>query len=51
MAEFCLDCFKKFEPNANEDNTVLSEYDDFCEGCCEWKPVVIEFTDGGNPNE
>ena len=43
MAEFCLDCFKKFEPNANEDNTVLSEYNDFCEGCGEVKPVVICF--------
>ena len=48
MAEFCLECLQKFEPNANEDNTVLSKYNDFCEGCCSFKPIVIEFDDGGN---
>jgi hypothetical protein len=45
MAEFCLECFKKFEPNANEHNTVLSDNPDFCEGCCDIKPVVLEFYD------
>ena len=45
MADFCLDCFKKFEPNANENNTMLSEDNDFCEGCGEIKPVVIEFNE------
>lgn len=45
MAEFCLECFKKFEPDANEYNTSLSEQPDFCEGCFSFKPVVTEFYD------
>ena len=49
MADFCLECFKKFEPNANEDNTILSDYLDFCEGCCEMKQVVFEFNENKNP--
>lgn len=43
MAEFCLECFKKIEPNANEYNTVLSTNYDLCEGCGEMKHIVIEF--------
>ena len=43
MAEFCLECLQKFEPNANESNTILSTNPDLCEGCGEFKPVVIEF--------
>jgi hypothetical protein len=43
VAEFCLNCFKKIEPNANEYTTKLSEDLDFCEGCGEIKNVVIEF--------
>lgn len=49
MADFCLDCFKKFEPNANEDNTILSDYLDFCEGCCEMKQIVFEFDENKKP--
>lgn len=43
MAEFCLECFRGFEPNANMSNVVLSNENDFCEGCCEFKPVVIKY--------
>ena len=43
MAEFCLECFKRFEPNANEDNTTLSNYLDWCEGCAELRQVVVDF--------
>lgn len=49
MADFCLDCFKKFEPNANEDNTILSDYLDFCEGCRKMKQVVFEFNENKKP--
>ena len=42
MAEFCLECSKRF--NANEPYEVeyeTSDDIDLCEGCEEWKPVVI----------
>ena len=50
MAEFCLTCFKRFEPNANEDNTTLSNYLDWCEGCAELRQVVLTFDDGSDSN-
>ena len=44
MAEFCLECFNKLE-NANytERDFILPDEDDLdlCEGCGEWKRVVI----------
>lgn len=51
MAEFCKECFLAFpmletqEQEAYEKGEYIleeSDYDDFCEGCCKWKPVVIE---------
>ena len=51
MAEFCLKCLQKFEPNANEDNTTLSEYLDWCEGCAELRQVVVTFDDGSDIKE
>lgn len=46
MAEFCLTCFKRLEPNANEDNTTVSINLDWCEGCAELRQVVLTFDDG-----
>jgi hypothetical protein len=49
MAEFCKECFKKKiaipSDNITDDMLVMSEQLDFCEGCCEWKPVVIGVRD------
>ena len=45
MAEFCLECLKKFEPNANVNNTTVSTNLYLCEGCGQLKPVVVTFTD------
>lgn len=45
MAEFCLECLRKFEPNANENNVVLSDNPELCEGCGMLKNVVIEIND------
>lgn len=45
MAEFCLQCFKRFEPNANEYNTTLSTNLEWCEGCAELRQVVVDFVD------
>ena len=39
MAEFCKDCFKKMCPDWII--TEVSREKDICEGCGEWKPVVI----------
>ena len=48
MAEFCLQCFKRFEPNANEYNTTLSTNLEWCEGCAELRQVVVDFNDDDN---
>lgn len=45
MAEFCLECLKKFEPNANTNNTTVSIDPYLCEGCGQLKPVVLTITD------
>lgn len=44
MAEFCLECLRKFEPNANGNNTVLSDNLELCEGCGILKRIVVEIT-------
>ena len=43
MAEFCLECWKKLNEVEDDDdkNYILSKDLDFCEGCGEWKPVVV----------
>ena len=49
MAEFCKECFKKKiivpSDNITDDMLVMSEELDFCEGCAEWKSVVIGVRD------
>lgn len=44
MAEFCLKCLRKFEPNVNEDNFILSNNLELCEGCGMLKKIVVEIT-------
>ena len=44
MAEFCLECFNKLaNANYTERDFILPDEDDLdlCEGCGEWKRVVI----------
>ena len=43
MAEFCKDCFLEINPLKENETVVLSAPDDldFCEGCGEWKRVVV----------
>lgn len=42
MAEFCLDCWNKMnEREDSEKKYILSKDFDLCEGCGEWKPVII----------
>lgn len=45
MSEFCLKCFKQLDPNANELNTVLSNWSELCEGCGQIKQIVISIAD------
>ena len=46
MAEFCKECFKELLFNDYEDDQlIISEDDDLCEGCGEFKPVVIKIID------
>ena len=49
MAEFCKECFKEFiavpSDNITDDMLVMSEGLDWCEGCEEWKPVVLGVKD------
>ena len=42
MAEFCFDCWKKlFDENAQKEKYIISEYEFLCEGCGEYKPIII----------
>lgn len=42
MAEFCVDCWEKYNGNMGYDVVLSSKYDlDLCEGCGEYKRVVI----------
>lgn len=43
MAEFCLDCFNKLEKaNLKKRHVKLSSLNELCEGCGEYKKVVIQ---------
>lgn len=43
MAEFCVDCWNEMnESNYSADSFILSEYLDLCEGCGEYKNVIIK---------
>ena len=41
MAEFCLKCFNELNGTDYQANDVWLE-EDFCEGCADWKPCVME---------
>ena len=49
MAEFCRECFKRSvavpSDNITDDMLVMSEAYDICEGCGEYKQVVVEVKD------
>ena len=40
MAEFCKECFLKYNPNCAGYHLRMSRDKDLCEGCGEWKRVV-----------
>lgn len=45
MAEFCLDCLNAFgEPRFKRYQVIESPYYCLCEGCEQYKPVVIGFS-------
>lgn len=42
MAEFCFDCWNKLmDADYPAEKYVLSDELDLCEGCGEWKPVIV----------
>lgn len=42
MAEFCLDCWNElYHKNDKANKYILSKNLDFCEGCGQWKHVVV----------
>lgn len=42
MAEFCLECWNKINNrNDSEDKYILSDEDDFCEACGQWKKIIV----------
>lgn len=45
MADLCLECLQKSEPNANKNNTILSDECYVCDDCGEIKPIVEEYPD------
>ena len=45
MAEFCLDCFNKYnDDKLTENEVILSKDLDFCEDCCQYKRVIIRIS-------
>lgn len=40
MAEYCKDCFKKWNPNVDERRPRMSQEAELCEGCGQLKPCV-----------
>lgn len=40
MAEFCRDCFYKYNPKCGGYHLKMSRDKDICEGCGKWKRVV-----------
>ncbi len=42
MAEFCLDCWNRIN-NTNDppEKYIFSDELDLCEGCAEWKRVIV----------
>lgn len=52
MAEFCKKCFKEKltvpSDNISDDMLVMSEENDYCEGCGKFGLVVITIKDGEN---
>lgn len=40
MAEYCKDCFEKWNPNVDEHRLMLSREAELCEGCGQLKPCV-----------
>ena len=47
IAEFCKHCFlTQLNPNENEDNLVMTEDLDLCEGCGNITNVVLYVKDG-----
>lgn len=42
MAEFCLDCWNKLNGTSYTKRQVRTDMD-LCEGCGEWKPVIVAF--------
>ena len=43
MAEFCLDCWNKLnQTNDSKWRYVISWQKDFCEGCAQYKRVIIK---------
>ena len=42
MAEFCLDCWNQINHRRDtERNWVLSKEPDLCEGCGQWRRVIV----------
>ena len=41
MAEFCAECWKEMFPQDQNKKFVVSKYLDLCEGCGEYKRVII----------
>lgn len=43
MAEYCLDCWNRFNhTEKTERDYVLSRTPSLCEGCRQWKPVIVK---------
>ncbi len=42
MSEFCMECWNEiFGENYTERDIIVTKYPELCEGCAEWKQVVV----------
>ena len=41
MAEFCVKCFNELNGTDYKEKDLWTDID-FCEGCGEWKPCIVE---------
>ena len=42
MAEFCLDCWNRINGTTDDGSKyILSEELDLCEGCGEWRSIIV----------
>lgn len=54
MAEFCKDCFNEINGTHKDEDIIMSEHEEYCEGCNSIKQIVVyvkEVDDNATTNQ